>query len=447
MGLAASSQPQPFDPPAVYRPRNARHSPLYQMLETYYDDVKAVWEERFETKYGFWRGFVDQVVARYLDCGVAEAGFARLRCDACGAEKLLTLSCKQRGICPSCDAKRAAAFAAFIKDELLENVGHGLWTFTLPKMLRPYFMRNRELLADLASLAYQTIEQLMADAVGDRNARPGVVAVPQTFGSVLNVHPHAHCLASRGVWDEKGQWLPVPYVDTGAAEKLFAHKIFRLLKRKGLVSDERLELLLSFRNSGFSVDTSPTVWPQDTQGLERLCRYILRCPVSLSRIHWTPGAKTLFYESKQHANHDDGGEPLFSHPKGDTLDVFEFIARVLTQIPQPRAHGMRYFGAYSSRARALRAKRKLTLQSLDNDNGNGSTDGTSPNQPQLSPHKRAALRKSWARLIKRVYLSDPLNCECGGTLRVVAFIIEQKVIRKILDHLADSKTRSRAPPP
>jgi len=77
----------------------------------------------------------------YLDCGVAEGGFARLRCDACGAERLLTLSCKQRGICPSCDAKRAAAFAAFLKDELLENVGHGLWTFTLPKMLRPYFMR------------------------------------------------------------------------------------------------------------------------------------------------------------------------------------------------------------------------------------------------------------------------------------------------------------------
>ncbi len=87
-----------------------------------------------------------------------------------------------------------------------------------------------------------------------------------------------------------------PLVDTRAAEKSFAHKIFRLLKSKGLLSDERVELLLSFRNSGFSVDTSPTVWPQDTQGLERLCRYILRCPVSLSRIHWTPGARTLFYD-------------------------------------------------------------------------------------------------------------------------------------------------------
>ena len=90
-----------------------------------------------------------------------------------------------------------------------------------------------------------------------------------------------------------------------------------------------MNLLLSFRNSGFSVDTSPTVWPQDTQGLERLCRYLLRCPVSISRIHWTPGSRTLFYESK--GSHDD---PLLSHPKGESLDIFEFIARVLTQIPE-----------------------------------------------------------------------------------------------------------------
>ena len=40
-----------------------------------------------------------------------------------------------------------------------------------------------------------------------------------------------------------------------------------------------------------------------------------------------------------------------------------FIARVLTQIPQPRKHGVHYFGAYSSKARACRAKAKLTLQS------------------------------------------------------------------------------------
>ena len=433
MELVAASQHPSL---ALYRPRQARQTPLYQLLETYYEDVKALWEERFEKSYGYWRGFVDAVVARYLDCGVPEAGFARLKCDSCGLEKLLTLSCKQRGICPSCDAKRAAAFAAFLKDELLENVGHCLWTFTLPKMLRVYFMRQRELLGDLARLAYETIKELMIEAVGNDKVRPGVVAVPQTFGSVVNAHPHAHCLASRGVWDETGQWLPLPYIDTVAAEKLFAHKILHLLKSKGLLTEERIELLTSFRHSGFSVDASPILWPQDTQGLEMLCRYLLRCPVSLSRIHWTPGSKTLFYESK--SSHDD---PLFSHPQGETLDVFEFIARVLTQIPEPRAHGARYFGAYSSKARTYRKKRSLTLQSF-----NANPSSPTEDELKLSPKKRAALRKSWAQLIKRVYQAEPLRCDCGGTLRVIAFITEHKVIRKILEHLEKRKTGSRAPP-
>lgn len=60
--------------PVVYRPRQARAAPLYQLFEAHYEDVKAVWEERFEKAYGLWRGFVDSVVARYLDCGTAEGG-------------------------------------------------------------------------------------------------------------------------------------------------------------------------------------------------------------------------------------------------------------------------------------------------------------------------------------------------------------------------------------
>lgn len=45
-------------------------------------------------------------------------------------------------------------------------------------MLRPYFMRDRKLLADLARLSYEIIQQLMVEAVSDDKARPSVVAVP-----------------------------------------------------------------------------------------------------------------------------------------------------------------------------------------------------------------------------------------------------------------------------
>jgi len=423
--------------PSIYRPRNPRESVLYQLMEAHYEDVKAAWENRFEKRYGFWRGFVDSVVARYLDCGVAESGFARLRCEACGAEKLLTLSCKQRGICPSCDAKRAAAFAAFLKDEILENVGHTLFTFTLPKMLRVYFMHHRELLSDLARLAYETIHELMCQAVDDQEVRPGVVAVPQTFGSLINPHPHVHCLASRGAWDAQGRWLPVPYVDTTVAEKLFRHKTLRLLRQRGLLSDERIELMSSFHRSGFSVDDSPTVWPQDTGGLQRIARYLLRCPLSLSRVFWTPGARTLFYQGK--SSHDD---PFASHPDGETLDVYEFLARVLTQIPELRRHGMHYFGGYSSRARSRRKAQGLKLEATSADQ----VKPASSDEPNLSSRQRAALRRRWANLIQRVFKTDPLLCECGGKFRIISFITDPKVIRKILDHLQKRNTPSRAPP-
>jgi len=78
--------------PAVYRPRNPQLSHLYPLLATHFDEVKAQWEDRFQKAYGHWRGFLDNVVARYLDCGVAEGGFARIVCEDYRSEFLLCLA-------------------------------------------------------------------------------------------------------------------------------------------------------------------------------------------------------------------------------------------------------------------------------------------------------------------------------------------------------------------
>jgi hypothetical protein len=73
--------------------------------------------------------------------------------------------------------------------------------------------------------------------------RIGMVAVVQTFGDLMNVHPHVHALATRGDWDASGTWLPVPYVDESATERLFRHKVIKLLRDVGLLSEKRIELL------------------------------------------------------------------------------------------------------------------------------------------------------------------------------------------------------------
>jgi len=49
---------------------------------------------------------------------------------------------------------------------------------------------------------------------------------------------------------------------------------------------------------------------------------------------------------------------------------------------------------------------------------------------------RKKCRANWARFIQKIYEIDPLTCpKCGGIMRILAFIEEAAVIRKILDHL------------
>ena len=127
-----------------------------------------------ERRYGFWQGFVDEQVRRYLDCGLYENGFARVQCPDCHEEYLLAFSCKTRELCPSCAARRAAATAVLLREEVLEEVGHAQWVFVMPKMLRPYFLHHRELLGGLARAAWETVLQLMVAATNEDALRPGM---------------------------------------------------------------------------------------------------------------------------------------------------------------------------------------------------------------------------------------------------------------------------------
>jgi hypothetical protein len=58
-----------------------------------------------------------------------------------------------------------------------------------------------------------------------------------------------------------------------------------------------------------------------------------------------------------------------------------------------------------------------------------------PDPPRPDSTWLAACRKSWARLIRRVYEIDPLLCRCGERMRIVGFITQVPIIRKILDHI------------
>ena len=85
---------------AVYRPRDAEHTVLHQVVAEHLEAfLRAVAEA------GDGAGlpqFVEGEFREFLTCGVFEGGVARFRCEDCALEHLVPFSCKGRGFCPSC---------------------------------------------------------------------------------------------------------------------------------------------------------------------------------------------------------------------------------------------------------------------------------------------------------------------------------------------------------
>src|SRR5690554_6319453 len=98
----------------LYKPRTPRKNKYYRLVEAHHEELEGVWEERYLSKYGFWRPYVKNVIYRYLDCGDPHFGFARVKCGGCGHEYLLPFSCKRRYFCPSCHQKRVIEFGEYI---------------------------------------------------------------------------------------------------------------------------------------------------------------------------------------------------------------------------------------------------------------------------------------------------------------------------------------------
>lgn len=53
-----------------------------------------------------------------------------------------------------------------------------------------------------------------------------------------------------------------------------------------------------------------------------------------------------------------------------------------------------------------------------------------------------------AKLIRKIYEVDPMICpKCGGDVRIIAFIEEYKIVKKILDYLGIYEFKRDRPPP
>ena len=79
-------------------------------------------------------------------------GFARVRCESGKDELLVAFSCKGRGVCPSCHAKRAQVTAVHLVERVLPHVPYRKWTLSFAQRVRWVLLKDVGFLWDVLTL-------------------------------------------------------------------------------------------------------------------------------------------------------------------------------------------------------------------------------------------------------------------------------------------------------
>lgn len=475
---------------AFYQRHRPEQTLLCRIVDEYYPAFAAHLAEQGREL----PGYVQREFEDYLKCGRLEHGFLRVRCESCHAEHLVAFSCKRRGFCPSCGARRMAESAALLVDEVFPEQPVRQWVLSFPFQLRFLFASRPETMSRVLGIVYRCIATQLIKQVGFscKHARTGAVTLIQRFGSALNLNVHFHMLFLDGVYVERPdgsllfRWVKAP---TGAEltrlAHTIAHRVGRFLERQGLlerdaensylaldaVGDDPMTPLLGHsityriavgpqagrkvftlqtlpasdepvdggagKVAGFSLHAGVAARADERKKLERLCRYISRPAVSEKRLSLTPNGN-IRYQLK--TPYRDGSTHVIFEP-------LDFIARLAALVPKARVNLTRFHGVF-----APNSKHRASVTPAKRGKGNKPKAVDDP-QERTPAERRASM--SWAQRLKRVFNIDIETCrECGGAVKVIACIEDPVVIKQILDHLKHkaktSESRalpeSRAPP-
>ena len=431
--------------------------------------------------------FVKDEFDAFLECGILAHGFLRLHCGDCGHDKLVAFSCKRRGFCPSCGARRMAQTAAHLVDHVIPHVPVRQWVLSLPIPLRLLLAAQPKLVTPVLQVVHRVITRHLLGQAGLKpdEADSGAVTLIQRFGSAANLNIHLHCLVLDGVYRRSAEGAP-EFVEapmpTDQALQAVLHRIItrtmKLLTRRGVLveeegsttmadndgdSDEACVLrplqaaactyriafgpragqkVLTMQGAmprekdfkqtlcadidGFSLHAAVRCGADDRQALEQLCRTITRPALANERVQTNAAGQVVL---KLKTPWRDGTTHLVMSP-------LEFMQRLAALVPRPRLHLIRFHGVLAPNA-------KLRAQIVPQD-PEPPAQAVQPAECEANCAHHRPMRLSWAKLLKRVFEIDMEHCpNCGGELKIIAANLEQPVIEKILTHLG---LQARAPP-
>ncbi len=365
-------------------------------------------------------GYVQNEFDAFLQCGRLEHGFLRLRCEDCKHEHLIAFSCKRRGFCPSCGARRMAESAALLVDDVFPREPIRQWVLSFPFQLRFLFASYPELMGKVLGIVYRTLATHIIHKAGFTNstAHTGAVTLIQRFGSALT-KLYGHSITYRiAIGPHQGR------------------KVFTLQSLPP-IEDPKAGSSRVANVAGFSLHAGVMAEAYQRDKLERLCRYIARPAVSEKHLSLLDDGR-ICYELKM--PYRDGTTHVIFEP-------LDFLARLAALVPKPRVNLTRFHGVFAPnskhRIKITPAKRGKGRKRCSDEQGQSSS----------STERRAAM--TWAQRLKRVFNIDiETGSQCGGAVSVIAGIEDPVVIDKILSHLEKKAIlvepvvlpQSRAPP-
>ena len=244
---AISRQPQraPDGAPVHYERHRPELTTLYRLVQQHAATFFAQAEDAAGADLP---QFVKDEFDAFLECGILAHGFLRLRCGDCGHDKLVAFSCKRRGFCPSCGARRMSQTAAHLLDHVIPHVQ---WVLSLPIPLRLLLAAQPKLVTPVLQVVHRVITRFLLKQAGVKTdeADSGAVTLIQRFGSAANLNIHLHCLVLDGVYrrgtDGAPEFVEVP-APTDEALQTVLHKVImrmmKLLTCRGCWSKRRVRL-------------------------------------------------------------------------------------------------------------------------------------------------------------------------------------------------------------
>jgi hypothetical protein len=238
-------------------------------------------------------------------------------------------------------SKRLVEFGEWLCEEVLKAVPHRHFIFSIPKILRRYFLYDRRFLSELSLCAWGSLQVFFNTIALGEDAVPGAVIAIQTFGDFLGFNPHCHVPCTDAGFYGKSMFRVAPRFIPRDPEKLFRYKVFKMLLSRKKITEDLIDMMMSWRHSGFNVYCGPRIQPGEEEAIEKLAWYIIGASFSQGRMTYIPEESKVPYRSK------DG-------KKENVFDALEWVAAMCSHVPNKGEQMVRYYGYYSNVSRGNR---------------------------------------------------------------------------------------------